>query len=109
MPCSALWETMNVATATGPSNRIPRGHAAFEHVAPHRKLGVLLTQPGQLGPLIPADQSVTGLAPAAPVSVHPLAQRPVLDVPLPGHLRDRLPGLPDQPHRALLKVPVELP
>src|SRR5438034_3818250 len=44
-----------------------------EHVAPHRELGVLLTQPGQLGPLILAQRTVA-LTAAAPVSVHPVAR-----------------------------------
>src|SRR2546421_6596305 len=93
-----------------PAHRIlnPEGHAAFEHVAPHGKLGVLLTQPGQLGPLILAQLPVTAL-PAAPVSVHPVAQRPLLDPELPGHPRDRLAGLPDPPHPAPPEVRSPLP
>src|SRR5215469_4518953 len=93
-----------------PAHRVlnPKGPTAFEHVAPHGELGVLLTQPGQLGPLILAQRPVT-LTAAAPVSVHPVAQGPGVDAQIPGHLRDRLAGLPDQPHRALPEVLVELP
>jgi hypothetical protein len=40
---------------------------------------------------------------------YPVTQRPLVDPRVPGHLRDQLAGLPDQPHRALLEVPVELP
>jgi hypothetical protein len=46
---------------------------------------------------------------AAPVGVHPVPQGPLVDPQVPGHLRDRLARLPDQPHRALLEVRIELP
>src|SRR5215467_9626735 len=100
---------MNTATATCcPSRPGPEGHAALEHVAPHSELSVLFTQPGQLGPLILGQLPVPAV-PAPPVSVDPVAQRPLADPEVPGHLRDRLAGLPHQPHRALPEVPVELP
>jgi len=71
-------------------------------VADYRQLGILPPQPHQLGPLIPAQLPVPGVPPP-PVRIHPVAQRALVDTQLPGHLRDRLTGLPDQPHRALLK------
>jgi hypothetical protein len=33
----------------------------------------------------------------------------LVNAQLPGHLRDRLPGLPDNPHRTLPEVLIELP
>jgi hypothetical protein len=39
----------------------------------------------------------------------PVAQRALVDAQIAGHLRDRLTGRPDQPHRALPEVPIELP
>src|SRR5690348_4039271 len=93
-----------------PPHRVlhPEGHAAFEHITLHRQLSVLLTQPGQLRPLILTQRAVT-LAAAALVGIHPVAQGALIDPQIPGHLRDRLTRLPDQPHRALPEVPVELP
>ena len=63
----ALWAAIKRPRL--PAHRIvyPEGHRAFEHVAPHSELGVLLTQPGQLGPLILAQRPVP-LTAAAPVS-----------------------------------------
>src|SRR5205807_10300513 len=86
----------------------PEGHRAFEHVAPHSELGVLLTQPGQLGPLVLAQPAIAALA-LPPVPGHPVLQRARDDPQLPGHLRDRLARLADQAHRALLEVRIELP
>jgi hypothetical protein len=64
--------------------------------------GVLLPQPGHPGPLILAQRAVPVPA-AAPVRVHPVPQGAFVDPQVPGHLRDRAAGLPDQPHRASLK------
>src|SRR5262249_62248229 len=65
-------------------------------------------QPRQLRPLILA-QHPAAIAAAALVGVHPVAQGARVDSQIPGHLRDRLPGLPDQPDRALPEISVELP
>src|SRR5262249_48867945 len=51
----------------------PEGHAALEDITLHRPLGVLPPQPGQLRPLILTQRPVT-LAPAAGISIHPVAQ-----------------------------------
>src|SRR5215211_6120101 len=40
---------------------------------------------------------------------HPVAQRAGVDPQPAGHLSDRLPGLPDNPNRALLELRIELP
>ena len=40
---------------------------------------------------------------------HPVTQRALVHPEIPGHLRDRLAGLPDHPHRALPEVLIELP
>src|SRR6266542_2373087 len=97
-------------TRSGARHRVlnPEGHAALEHVTPHPQLGVLPAQPNQLGPLV-LTQPAAVLATAAPVSVDPVPERPIVDTQLPGHLRDRLTRLPDQPNRALLEVLLELP
>src|SRR5207344_1310795 len=74
----------------------------------HPQLSALLTQPGQLSPLVLAQLSAAGLPPP-PVSTDPVLQRARADPQVPGDLRDRLTGLPDQPDRALLEVLIELP
>src|SRR5712692_1288899 len=86
----------------------PEGHAALEHITPHRQLRVLLAQPRQLRALALAQLPVPAL-PAAPVSIDPVSQGPRVHPQVPGHLRDRLARLADQPHRALPEVPIELP
>ena len=48
-------------------------------------------------------------SPAAALPGAPVAQRALVDAQLPGHLRDRLPGLEHHPHRALPEVLIELP
>src|SRR5207237_8076403 len=53
--------------------------------------------------------AIVTLTPAAPFGVDPVPQGRVVDAQLPGHLRDRLARLPDQPDRALLEVLLELP
>jgi hypothetical protein len=100
---------MNAATGTcRPSRPEPEGHAALEHVAPHRKLGILPAQPDQLSPLVLAQPAIAALtSPAVPG--HPALQRVRLDPQVPGHLRDRLARLPDQPDRALPEILIELP
>src|SRR5215472_7126454 len=93
-----------------PPHRVldPEGDRAFEDIALHRQLGVLLAQPGQLRPLVFAQSAST--VPAAPlVGVHPVAQGALVDPQVPGHLRNRPTGLPDQPHRALPEILIELP
>ncbi len=59
-------------------------------------------------PLILIQRAVP-LLPAPPVQRDPVAQRPLVDPELAGHLRDRLAGLPDDPHRAVPEIAVELP
>jgi hypothetical protein len=77
-------------------------------ITPHLQLRTVLTQPHQLCPLVLTQSAITAL-PATPLSIDPVAQRPVMDSQFPGDLRDRLAGLPDQPHRTLLEVLIELP
>src|ERR1700756_2011810 len=88
-----------------PPHRVlhPEGHAALEDITLHRQLSVLPPQPGELRPLILTQRPVP-LATAALIRLHPFAERPLVDAQTPGHLRDRLPGLPDQPHRTLTEV-----
>ena len=69
-------------------------------------LTVLLTQPTQLVSLA-LTQRTLAVTPA--LLSTPVAQRPLVDPELAGHLGDRLTGLPDQTHRTLLEVPIELP
>jgi len=57
---------------------------------------VLLAQPGQLRPLILAQHAVRSTAPL--VGVHPVAQGALVDT-----------QVPDQPHRALPEILIELP
>ena len=47
------------------------------------------------------------LAPGALVLVHPVTQGPFVDPQVPGHLRDRLAGLPNDTHRTLAELPIE--
>src|ERR1700728_229721 len=89
--------------------------ASFTHKATlrlrtslHRQLSVLAAQPRQLRSLI-LIQRPLALAAAALVSVDPVAERAFLDAQIPGHPRDRLAGLPTQPHHALPEVRIELP
>src|ERR1039458_4479142 len=96
---------MNAATATGPSLPRPRGPLS---ASGHHTASALPVQPRQLAPLVLAQLPVPGAAPA-PVQVHPVAQGALVDSELPGDLRDRLAGLPDQPYRALPEVLIELP
>src|SRR6185436_7701800 len=93
-----------------PPHRVldPEGHAALEHITLHRQLGVLLAQPGQLRPLI-LRQGPVRIAAAPLIRVHPVPQGPLVDPEIPGDLRDRLAGLPDQPDRALPEVLIERP
>ena len=53
----------------------------------------------QLGPLVLAQPTVTTRARLS--LAHPVRQRARVDPQLPGHLRDRLAGLPHNPNRAL--------
>src|SRR5262249_3898739 len=93
-----------------PPHRVldPEGHTALEDITLHRQLGVLLAEPGQLGPLILAQRAAP-VAAAALVRVHPIPQRALIDAQVLGDLRDRPAGLADQPDRALLEVLIELP
>jgi hypothetical protein len=54
-------------------------------------------------------QRAVRLTAAAPFDIDPVPSVPSFDAQVPGHLRDRLAGLPDQPPRALPEVPMELP
>jgi hypothetical protein len=69
---------------------------ALDHGALHGQLGVLPAQLHQLGVLVLAQLAPPAVA-AAPVSIDPVAQRALADSEVPGHLRDRPAGLPDQP------------
>src|SRR5207245_2203348 len=61
-----------------------------------------------LRPLILTQR--TAAIPAAPgISVDPVAQGARVDPQVPGDLRDRLAGLPDQPDRAFPEIVIELP
>ena len=81
---------------------------APNHVVFHGQLGVLPAQPHQLGAPVLAQLPLPAVA-AAPVSIDPVAQCALVDSEVPGHVRDRPAGLPDQPHRVLPEVPIELP
>src|SRR5262249_60603617 len=72
-----------------PPHRVldPEGDRALEHITLHRQLGVLLPQPGQLGPLILAQRPVR-LAAAALIRVHPVPQSALVDPEVLGDLRD---------------------
>jgi hypothetical protein len=72
----------------------------------HLQLSALGPQPGQFRPLI---QRAGAIAAAPLVGVHPGAQGALVDAQVLGHLRDRLARLPDQPHRALPEIGIELP
>jgi len=108
MPCCSLCAAMAAARLTGPSRRRPEGDRAFEHITLHRQLSVLLTQPRQLRALVLAQRAVP-LTPPAPVQHHPVTQGSLVNAQVPGHLRDRLAGLPDNPDRALPEILIELP
>src|SRR4029077_16677555 len=84
----------------------PEGSRALEHITLHRQLGVLLAQPVQLVALVLAQRAFT--TPSTPVQVHPSTQRALVQPQLPGHLRDRLARLPDDPHRAFPELPIEI-
>src|SRR5690348_14010669 len=74
----------------------------------HPQLDILPAQPLQLRALALAHRGVAVcLAAAFPGT--PVTQRALVDAQLPGHLRDRLARLEHQPHRALLKILIELP
>src|SRR5262249_8006047 len=49
-----------------------------------------------------AQRPIT-LTAAALIRIHPVPERAFVDALVPGHLRDRLASLPDQPYRASLK------
>src|SRR4029077_6952915 len=76
----------------------PEGGRALEHIALHRQLGILLTQPVQLVALVLVQRAFA--LPSPPVQVHPPTQRALVQAELPSHLRDRLTRLPDDPDRA---------
>jgi transposase len=63
-------------------------------------------QPAQFLALVLAQRTHT--VPATVLST-PVTQRPLVNPQFAGHLGDRLAGLADQPHRALLEVLIELP
>ena len=72
------------------------------------QLRAVPAQPNQFFPFVLAERATTALT-APPVSVNPVAQRPIMDPQFPGNLRNRLASLPDQPHRTLLEALIELP
>src|SRR6266702_1619620 len=102
------------ATRTGRPQPVPRTKTGShrwhdQRIPPGRVTWTRFSaRTGQLGPLVLAQPPTAALA-APAVQPHPVAQGALVDPQPPGHLRDRLPGLPDQPHRALLEVLVELP
>jgi hypothetical protein len=65
--------------------------------------------PAELSPasLFPLVLGQRALAVAAGVLGVPVARCPLVDPELSGRLRDRLAGLPDRPHRALLGVLID--
>jgi len=73
------------------------------------------TRPAQAASLLPWAEaepspiSAVHRATAALVGVDPVAERAFIAAQVPGHLRDRLAGLPHQPHHALPEVRIELP
>ena len=109
IPCSALWAAMNrghryrpIASSTQrATERLSTsrciGSSAFSfrsRSSSARSSSLNAAVPSPRGPPLPGA---------------PVAQRALVDPQLPGHLRDRLPGLPHHPHRALLEVLIELP
>ena len=74
------------------------GRRALENITLRRQLRVLFAQPVQLRAFALAQRTVAaGTRPA--LMGAPVAQRALVDAQIPGHLRDRLTGLPNDPHR----------
>src|SRR5450631_1453529 len=73
------------------------------------ELGVLPAQPDQLGPLTLTQPTVTiGPLPGPPIGRHPVPQSALVDPQVPGHLGDRLPGLPHDPDRPSPELLIKL-
>ena len=79
-----------------------RGLRCAWDVGPQLEFRALAPQTHQLGPLVLTQSAITALA-LPVVFGHPVLQRAWVNSTVPGHLRDRLAGLPDQPHCACLK------
>src|SRR5690348_12897475 len=76
----------------------PEGHRALEDITLHRQLRVLPPQPDQLRALVLSHRAAA-LTPCPPVLGAPVPQGALIDPQIPGHLRDRLPGLTEDPNR----------
>src|SRR5215213_570898 len=84
----------------------PQDHGSLEDITLHPQLSYLTTQPLQLGVVVlrQARGAVTGV----PSALHPVAQRALVDPEVASDLRDRLPGLLDDPNSSLTELPVVL-
>src|SRR5680860_590392 len=85
----------------------PQDHGALEDIALHPQLGVLAAQPLQL--LDVRDGQPVGALTLGTILGTPVPQRALVDPEIAGDLRNRFPGLPDDPHSPLTKLLVELP
>src|SRR5215213_3900111 len=84
----------------------PQDHGSLEDITLHPQLSDLTAQPLQLGVVIlrQARRAVTGV----PSALHPVAQGALVDPQVAGDLRDRLPGLLDDPNSSLTELPIVL-
>src|SRR5699024_4999068 len=86
----------------------PAGHASLEHITLHPQLGILLSQPGHLRPLVLTGRALTVLL-TTPVGVDPVAQRASVHTKLPSYCSVRTIRLAHQPDRALFEIVIKLP
>ena len=114
-PGYITWEAYEANQQILAGNAAARG--ADRAAGPAREGTALLQGLAICGRCGRADDSARSSSPsapfpspaAAPVSVHPVAQGALVNTKVLSDLRDRAAGLPDQPDRALLEVPIELP
>ena len=87
------------------------GRAGYEHVAsPMIFLVMAFSRRSRASSARSSSLSAPFPAPRRrPVQHHPVAQGPLVDAQLPGHLRDRPAGLPDNPDRALPEILIKPP